>query len=845
MSAAAVPSTSKLPSTATPGTANPGTGGNRSIGGGVIPTNRSLSVDEAATHALERLAVLLRYPDDLASNLDSLRKKTASEKAAVDAQLKAATQSQLNDCQTGLDNLVHVRESLDSGRSMLANVHGNGVKSIGMIPSFARVQKLSVIHANFQATRRTLAHFQALNDRVDRLRATLDAHHQDLLGPAPDLLFMHHELFQLEAFRDATLAQVRNAPDDTINTVRHYFRRLDDLSERFNEYLWDLARHLLDLVHANRPNVVVRLAKILEFEEKADEAELAAREAEQQQQQQQQQQLQQQQGGLQPPSNPAGMSHSASMASVGTNGVTGPGRQRRRHREIKNYRSQFFDVVHESISIKFIKVFDPDREVPEMLGTTHDMVLADLTFVYDELVDLFPKKYKLFPFFVLEYHRHVYDLINKIILEKMETGTILFILRWCREYYTDMNDKLGVAEELLEPRLLDGQERVLVDDYLKLIRSKLDEWLKNLLNSETKDFIERDHPPESDSQGMYGLSASVILFNMVNQQIDIVLDSSRGQLLLDVVKECTRVLGGYQTHFANLVSAESAKFFSDPDKCKPGLLDYTMALANDSLKCTEFVELIIQRLENEADYTFRAPIAKELNAVMDGFMRVAKAATTVLMDMAFADLKVAFGVLFSPVWYKGEDVMSNVAATLNDYCNDFREHLQDYLFGKLMTDVMDRFAVSWIEAMRGKQAKFLISNPQTGELLAHDHRQVVDMFAQFKSLKRVEKVFDVIDRLFRVLCASRKMIFLDFYSLAKAYPDVPLSVVEELLAKRDDLDKGALKETIEGIRAKHKQTLLAQQQASEGGAEGGGGGSALGEKSVFSIMFPNGPPPSK
>ncbi|KAI9221124.1 exocyst complex component Sec6-domain-containing protein [Blastocladiella britannica] len=804
-------------------TAPPSSAQQKSQGGGVIPGNRSLSSDEAAAHALERLVFLLRYPDDLHAKLDDLRKATAADKAAVDAQLKSATQSQLNDCQTGLDNLSAARSHLDSGRKMLAGVHANGVKSIGMIPSFTRVQRISLVHRNFQATQQTLAHFQALNDRVDRLRATLDAHHRDLLGGAPELIAMHHELFQLEAFRDATLAQVRGASDDTVNTVRAYFRRLDELSDQFSDYLWDLARHALDLVRAHQPGVVVRMAKILEFEERADEEELAARERDATGS-----------GGAD-----TSMVRSESTTSVGTSSVGGgtaarAGGRTRRHREIRSYRSKFFDVVHEAITQKFTAVFDPSVDVPAMLIAAREMVLADLTFVFDELVDLFPKKYKLFPFYVLEYHRHVYDLINKIILEKMETGTILFILRWCGEYYGEMDAKLGVAEELLEPRLLDGQERVLVEDYLKLIRSKLDEWLKNLLNAETRDYVDRPHPPETDSQGMYLLSASVILFNMVNQQIDVVLDSSRGQLLLDVVKECTKALTGYQQHFLQLAQSEAAKYAADPQRSNPGLIEYTMALANDSLKCTEFVELLIARLEQEADYTYRAPITAEFNAAMDGFMRVAKVACTILIDSSFADIKSAFVVLFTaPAWYEGE-IMSDIIATLNDYCVDYREHLLEYLFGKLITDIMERFAVSWIDAMRAKSAKLRVSQPATWDLLASDYKRVIDFFGQYKSQKRVEKHFDVIDKIFTVLCSNKKMVYLDFYSLTKAYSDVPLPFMEDLLAKRDDLDKASLKEVIEGLRAKAKQQQQAMLEAGEG--------AVFGEKSVFSVVFPPVPP---
>jgi exocyst complex component 3 len=51
-----------------------------------------------------------------------------------------------------------------------------------------------------------------------------------------------------------------------------------------------------------------------------------------------------------------------------------------------------------------------------------------------------------------------------------------------------MNGRLGVGEELLEPKLLDDREEEQILEYIKLVRQKLNEWLNNLLNTETRDF---------------------------------------------------------------------------------------------------------------------------------------------------------------------------------------------------------------------------------------------------------------------------------------------------------------------------------------------------------------------
>ncbi|KAL7746700.1 SNARE-binding exocyst subunit S6 [Sorochytrium milnesiophthora] len=739
-------------------------------GVGVQPPTTSVEQDEAQSReiALARLSDVLRHPDDLNTKLEVLRKKIASEKTVIEAQLKAGTQTQLDDCQTGLDNLFKTRDELEQVRKNLKVTDEACAQSKDMIPSFGKIKLLSKAHRNFVTTRETLIKFQGLNERVERVRGSLDDHSRNPLGSAPDLLFMHYELFLLEEFRANTMAQMKGASAEVVDTLTIYFRRLDDLSQRFTDYLWDLARHALDLINAGQGSVLVRLAKIIEHEEKADEAALAAR-----------------------------ASRNGSSSSLNAQGNVNP------LRIIKSYRSMLFDVLHESISEKFEMHYAQLKdETVKLFTELRAFVIQDLTIVYDDLVSKFPPKYKIFPFFVLEYHRHVFDTVNRVITDNLETGAILFLLRWVREYYEEMNSKLGITEELLEPKLLDGQEGVLVEDYLKLVKQKLDEWMHNLLTTETREFQTREQPPEVDTQEHYQLAAPVIMFNMVNQQIDIAMDSSRGQLLQDVIVECKQVLFTYQNHFTQVLTQEYNRFSADPSKCPGGVIEYTMALANDNLRCTEFVDLIIKRVENDAEPDYREHMLRDLNDAMDGFMKLAKTACSVLIDFAFHDVKPAFQRLFvPPAWYDNE-LMNDIIATLNDYCTDYQTHLQEYLFGKLITDMMDRFLLLYIDAMRNKQVKLRL--PQARDRMNSDLSNVISFFAQFKSAKRVEKHFELMEKLFTVVCSSKRMIFVDYYSLAKSYSDVPLPFIEDVLLKRDDMDKPTVKEIMESIRQKAK-----------------------------------------
>lgn len=171
-----------------------------------------------------------------------------------------------------------------------------------------------------------------------------------------------------------------------------------------------------------------------------------------------------------------------------------------------------------------------------------------------------------------------------------------------------MTYRLGVNEELLEPRLLDGREEELMVDYVKLVKAKLSEWLTNLNDSESKEFLKREYPPDTDSNGyhlfldssyicsLYILSGSVIVFQMFNQQLDVVATSSRGALVKEVVFECVDAIANFQSNWVALLDSEFKKFQKESKDLAQGLPEYVMALANDCYRSDEFSNAMCTRV---------------------------------------------------------------------------------------------------------------------------------------------------------------------------------------------------------------------------------------------------------
>ncbi|KAJ1562706.1 SNARE-binding exocyst subunit S6 [Nowakowskiella sp. JEL0078] len=699
-------------------------------------------VTDATDGAISRVTDLLRSPDDLTNKLASIRRKFAVERASVDAQLKTAVESQLVDAQRGLDVLHGSLTDIRNVRRNMLDIDRLCADSQNTISNYSRIKKLSQTHQNFKATQDVIEHFQQLNALVSRIQQQLDSDSENILGPADNLLLIHYQQHQLELFRNTTMQKASTSSTDVLNTLHSYFHKVDLFSTRFEEYIWSLTRNLLGLLRHNQHSTVTRLAKIIEASEQAD-----------------------------------------SQASLATpDGIS---------TKFKGYRIKFFDALRETLAPP------PPADLPELLATLAAR-LDDLVLIHDEATPLFPARYNLFHFAVLETHRSIHTSLNRAMASQLDPPSILQLLKWTRDYHHNMLRRIGVAEELLEPRLLDGREDELVAAYVEKVHDKLSEWLANLLKSDVADFVGRERAPEIDGAGMYLLNGSVIVFQMFNQQVDVVA-ANRGVLLEGVVEVCVGLIEEFQNTWAEVLEAEVGKFVGRSGECKGGIVEYVSALANDAMRSSEFCDSMKGRLELIVD---NMSVVESMDKLRDGFMKLAKRGYTALIDIILIDTRPAFTKLYCNEWYE-QDLMRLVIGTLEDYCEELQGHMVEYLFSKLTADLLDRFVVMALESLRNRGGKFRM--PVAVEKLRSDVYNSTEFFIRFKSAKRVKQSFEVIDKVVAMLESNPRLTYLEFYALFKAFPDVPLQFVEDVIQRRDDLDKATMKEVLESIRSKTRE----------------------------------------
>ena len=551
----------------------------------------------------------------------------------------------------------------------------------------------------------------------------------------PNLLIVHCELSQLNEFRDQAMYQGRNS-EDVKRTLKRYFERLEKVNEEFDSCFWNLTRAILDIVRCNNPPLVVKIAKIIELEERLDEKSVAVQEAK---------------------------SHYQDLANKFRSIRGSP-------RTLKLYFSRFEETIDQAVQEMFEQHVEKYGEDFLAMLENLDWIYDDLRLVQQEVVPCMPPKWNIFEVYVKHIHKRVYDTIKNIVASEPDAATIIKILEWIKTYKSTINREMGISDSKLVPPLLDGKESVLIDDYLHIIIRKVEEWMDNLGNTEKKEFMERTTSPDEDADGKFISGGASIMFQMISQQIDVAADSGQGRVLVAVVEECVRVIKNRQTMWTDLLQSEVKKQIETPEDVPVGFLDYTIALANDQILCADYTEAILARTEPLVSSKYKAKISNGFGQCIDGFLDLAKFCASIIIQIIFNDMKAALLPIFSSSWYGGSEV-SRIVATLKDYTEDIQAHLNEYLFETLMEDMLVEFIKSYMAASKNKSTKFKM--PAAIDQIRNDVRLAYGFFSQFIAGDVVQDYFRIFEMVMRILSATKANFSADLDELMAVYWDTP------------------------------------------------------------------------
>ncbi|KAF9531774.1 exocyst complex component sec6 [Crepidotus variabilis] len=718
--------------------------------------------------AAQAIGEYLQSPDDLVK-VSAFRKKLEKEKASIDTRLKIGVKEQLQATRLGLKRFLSTRENVQALKDEMITIEKECEDPSVRVATFDQISRVSMVHRNFETTEEMVNNLLAMGAQLDDIEHMLAADKREIIGPAPNLLIIHYQLNQLERFRNQTLHEAKKASPSSQATLTRWFERLNKVIAEFDEYIAQLARNVLALVRQGHSDVVVKIIKIAEIEGKEDEKAVVMRFVKK----------------------AAKLDAALKFKSLQANA-----------RVFKHYRAKIIKSIthsiHDKIETSYNRYVEDD---PLKFLNNLQWLYQDILRIESDVVPCFPPDYEIYNLYLREYHKALNGVVKKVATAKTDASVLLALYEWLKEYKENMKE-LNVAPELMDPPLLDGNEQGLIEDYVQLIIKKLDEWSANLMKTEIAEFTKREEAPELDSDNLYSMQGGVILFQMVNQQVDLATESKQGAILARVVGETNRIMRGIQDQWVKVVESEFKKQMEKPDEVAGGLVEYCIALANDQIKSADFCEALLARLEPLVSEKYRVPITERLNNAIDGYLDIAKKCMQTLIDMIFNDLKPATKNLFQPPWYDG--AMRQIVETMRDYMTDYQSYLNSALLELLVEDLMDAFIVTYLNALANAPK---LRMPAAAERFKEDVTEVFEFFTTLTSTQDVETRFEVLEMVLSMLEASRDIAFLSFYNFAKVHgPNI--AFVEALFKSRSDFDRSAVSDIMDSVKRKVKDEGL-------------------------------------
>lgn len=735
--------------------------------------------------AFAKIADLLKHQDDL-DKVSDLKQKLLREKAAVDAQLKAGVHAQISVLSQGIQSLSEARQRVDMVKEDITKVNRIYEDTRLSPEEFERISYLSRVLKNFEDTQMFYDNFRTMQSDLESIRYLM-AEDGDFSvnSPMPHLLTIHHELNRLRDVKDRAEILAQKSTEDVRRTIKRHFDPLDKLVEEFDDRLFVIAENLLGVIKAGNPSLVVRVAKIIDFEERQDVVCDISRE-------------------------------------ISEENVTFKSTSDERRLIARGYPTLLFESIQRSIIAKFdrfIHKYSPSED-PEGLLTRLEWIVEDLALVKQYLSKCMPPRWKIFEKYTSYYHKEVYRLFNAVMDSDPSAKIILLVLDSARDYYTQFKRELGVRKAELSPALLDGKEGELYDEYLELIVKKTREWYSKIAADEKVPFISRVAEPDISDEGVIGMSGEQEVFRLLIQQLQVAAESGRARILAGCVIEFAKLLRERQNDWLKLMQEEVRKHIQDASResgestVAPGLFEYLIALANDQVRGADMTETIIFSTMDNLTDKYLEEAKAEVERTADGFITLARSVIKGMIAMIFSDIKPAYKALFvSSDWTKGRS-SRQIVDTAYEYIRDCQKSMNRIIFEVFVEDLLSEAIFHYLQALGN--AKKAIKVPAGIKRIDEDSAALFDLFSkqEFELDLPLEASFRVFEHITATLACPIVELPVQFQLMRDDFWDAPLDVFERIVRSRKDIDDKVIPQIMSSIRATFLQNQADKEETS-------------------------------
>jgi exocyst complex component 3 len=722
-----------------------------------------------------KLAELLRHPDDL-DKIPAMKLEYTRKKAAVDSQLRSGLKEQLEVTQSGMNGITDGQRTVQLIKEEMMKIDKLCTESQNMIRDFPNINLVSQTHRNFNAVETMRKNLDNFNDRISQVEMMLQDDDRDQEN-MPNLLVIHYELTQLRNIRDDAMEQIQRADDSSLqSTLEDYFARLDETVDWFDEHIGTIALNLINVLVAGNNGLVVRLAVIIEAEEKSDKRVKALQEA---------------------------LKDHKEMAARFQSITDGA-------KNVRGYKEKFLQAIQVHADEQIQETKQAFLEDPTKLGKDLKWFFNDLNAVKVGMVPLMPKKWRIFQTYGKIYHKIMHDfLVGMIDDPETSSANMLSILNWPEKYYIKMA-KLGFSKDDLEPQVIDGREAELVRDFRQLIIRYLDQWLDRIFQTEKNDFSDRNVDGtnlDADEYGYFRTKNLVDMWRMLREQIDAAANSQRQDVAEGVIDAMILRLKSRQQSWQKMLDDEADRYIGSTPELEgfQALQDWLVATANDQIACIDdnaeegrfaYLTSFQQKFEDVVSPQYLERVDEDMSNLRDGYVDLSTHCIAKFAQLIFAvDFRTVLPDFFTLKWYS-TTAIKQMVNTFGDYVDDYKGVLHRSLLDIFIEELADELLIRYLSSVKNKGAKFKRQDPYKDKIF-NDVSTAFEFFDNNAYLS--PDVADTIKQKWRVTEPFLALIEADKFTIPEVfagfkmdYWDLQLSWVESVLRARDDFDRSML-----------------------------------------------------
>ncbi|GLH02675.1 Exocyst complex component 3 [Gryllus bimaculatus] len=693
---------------------------------------------EAKATAAKHVINMLQRPGQL-EKVEQYKRRVSRKKASVEAMLKTAMQSQLDGVRVGLNQLQSALQDIRSIKENLKWIE----ESFSVVPElYMKLQDVrdeNMRHSQYVTAMENLKHIFTVPESVEKTKQWINE---------GKLLHTHQSLTDLENSRDDLLYELHKLPNQALADkimLKAYFEDVEQLSHLLEKQLRLVLSRTLNTVR-KEPTVIVTALRIIEREEKADSFTLQR----------------QRQSGFLPPGRP------------------------------KKWRAMALQVLEKAVAQRIEGTQVEERMDNKMwlvryLELTRQLILEDLRVVKTLCVPCFPPQYDIVNKYVNMYHTCLSQHLQDIIQNGLEGNEYVSMLAWITNTYPGaelmQHPELKVDVSVIGPLLPTELVEDLQQRYLKYMEGNYVEWMQKTLETEKADWGNGVPPEGDDQEGYYHTSAPIIIFQMIDQNLQV-----------------TKTISQDLTFKALLLSMEQVTQYGK--MYREAILEFKIGHFEDRSQLAQQMKQHYWRPglhDNEAGMKFEA--------LLNTFQHLRDEAAKFLLEEAFLDLELHFQDLVTSKWLGNNIPVDTICVTLEDYFQDYI-HLRPRNFDYVITEAQNLVAKRYISSMLQRKLSFKTYEERRDAAvkIMKEAEQIKAVFIRIApKVAKFDSPFEIILSLAEVLKSEDpEILSLDLHGIVDKYPDVTQDHLTHLLSLRGDISRSEAREKVAYILKNNK-----------------------------------------